>query len=144
MRKSEMSQEQLRQRSLFVDTLANAGWRGSNTNRNFDEGLWTTVEASLTYSNRDISLELELSFENPRLIFRIHSKEGKNLGLVFRCEDRRKDLVEAIVGMQDNLTADNVKNKMQELVTICPNAFKISASGDKLIPVSPKNSKKKG
>ena len=143
MRKSEMSQEQLQQRSLFVDTLANAGWRNSNTNRNFDEGLWTTVEAKLTYSNRDMSLELELSFENPRLIFHINSKEGKSLGLVFKCLDRQKDLLEAIVGMQDHLTTDNVKNKMQELVIVCPNVFKISASGDKLLPIKPMSSQKK-
>jgi hypothetical protein len=143
MRKSEMSQKQLEQRSLFVDTLANAGWRGSNTNRNFDEGLWTAVEASLTYSNQDISLRLDLSFEDPRVILYISSKQGKSLGLVFKCEDRQKDLLDAVVGMQDNLTADNVKNKMQELVIACPNVFKISLSGDKLIPVKPKNSKKR-
>jgi hypothetical protein len=139
MRKSEMSKGQLDQRSLFVDTLETAGWRGSNFNRNFDEGLWEDPEASMDYSSRTISLRLDLSFEDPRMILYISSKGGKSLGLVFKCEDRQKQLLEAIVAMQDSLTPENVKTKTVDLLAVCPNVFKISASGDKLIPVKSKS-----
>jgi hypothetical protein len=139
MRKSEMSEKQLQQRSLFVDTLETAGWRGSNFNRNFDQGLWESPEASMTYSSQTISLRLDLSFEDPRMILYLNSKGGKSLGLVFKCEDRQKQLLEAIVAMQDSLTPENVKMKTVDLLAVCPNVFKISASGDKLIPVKSKS-----
>jgi hypothetical protein len=139
MRKSEMSEKQLQQRSLFVDTLETAGWRGSNFNRNFDQGLWESPEASMTYSSQTISLRLDLSFEDPRMILYLNSKGGKSLGLVFKCEDRQKQLLEAIVAMQDSLTPENVKTKTVDLLAVCPNVFKISASGDKLIPVKSKS-----
>ncbi|MEA2894736.1 MAG: hypothetical protein QOJ84_351 [Bradyrhizobium sp.] len=141
MRKKEMNEEQLRQRSLFVDSLANAGWRGSNFNHNFDEGLWSSPEASMTYSNRQMSLRLDLSFEDPRMIFYLGSKSGKSLGLVFKCGDRQKSLLDAVIGMQDSIGPDSIKDKSEDLLAICPNMFKISASGGKLIPIKPKKSK---
>jgi hypothetical protein len=145
MRKSELSEEQLQQRRFFVDTLADAGWRGSNFNRNFDLGLWSSPEASLTYSNGQMSLRLDLAFEDPRIIFYISSTSGKSLGLVFKCEDRHKSLLAAVIGMQDSITPENIKDKTEELAVVCPKLFKISASGDKLLPVKSKisNAKKR-
>ena len=139
MRKSEMSEKQLQQRSLLVETLEAAGWRGSNFNRNFDQGLWSSPEASMNYSGGSMSLRLDLLFEDPRMILYLTSKGGKSLGLVFKCEDRQKQLLDAIVGMQDSLTPENVKTKTVDFLAVCPNVFKISSSGDKLIPVKSKS-----
>ncbi len=140
MRKTEMNEEQLKDRSFFVDKLGSAGWRGSNFNRNFDEGLWSSPEASMTYSNGTISLRLDSLFDDPRQILYIESRAGKSLGLVFKCPDRLNALLQAIVGMQDSIAPDNIKDKAEELLAVCPNMFKISASGDKLIPVKPMKS----
>ena len=135
MRKGEMNEEQLRQRSLFVNTLTTAGWSGSNFNRNFEEGLWSSPEASMTYSNPHQALRMDLSFEDPRLILYVSSPAGKSLGLVFKCLENQEQLLKVVIGMQDTIAQDNVKDKMKELVAICPNVFKISARGDKLIPI---------
>jgi hypothetical protein len=142
MRKSEMNEEQLRQRALFVDSLASAGWHGSNFNRNFDDGLWSSPEASMTYASADMSLRLDLLFEEPRLIFYIGARSGKSLGLVFKCVDRLKAVVDAVIGMQDIIASDNVKEMSKELVATCPEVFKISASGNRLIPVKSQVSRK--
>src|SRR6266567_146975 len=99
MRKSEMNEEQLRQRSLFVDTLTNAGWRGSNFNRNFDEGLWSSPEASMTYSNPRLVLRMDLSFEDPRFILYISSPAGKSLGLVLKCLKNQEQLLRVVIEM---------------------------------------------
>ena len=141
MRKSEMSAEQLRQRTSFVTTLEKAGWSGSNFNRNFDAGLWDSPEASMTYSNRELTLRLDLVFKDPRMILYLDAKSGKSLGLVFKCEDRQKELLETIVGMQNGIASDNLKESTEELLAVCPNIFKISASGDKLVPIKSKSSK---
>jgi hypothetical protein len=133
-----MNEEQLRQRALFVDTLTNAEWRGSNFNRNFDEGLWSSPEASMTYSNRQLALRIDLLFEDPRLILYVTSKTGKGLGLVFKCLENQGPLLEALIRIQDILTPDNIKEKTKELVTTCRSVFKISASGDRLIPLKEK------
>ena len=86
-----------------------------------------------------MSLRLDLLFEDPRMILYLTSKGGKSLGLVFKCEDRQKQLLDAIVGMQDSLTPENVKTKTVDFLAVCPNVFKISSSGDKLIPVKSKS-----
>jgi hypothetical protein len=135
MRQSEMNQEQLARRSLFVDTLTAAGWRSSNNNRNFDNGLWVSPEASLSYSNPDMTLIFELALDDPRAILHLDAKGGRTLGLVFKCVDRLKDLLNAVVAMQNDISPDNVKNTSTNLLAVCPEMFKISASGDKLIPV---------
>jgi hypothetical protein len=141
MRKTEMNEEQLRRRSDFVETLTAAGWRSSNFNRNFDEGLSSSPEASMTYSNRHISLRLDLLFEDPRVILYIDSKDGRSLGLVFKCEDRQEPLLEAVIEIKDSISPENIKEKAEELLTACPNMLKISSSGDRLIPVKPRKAK---
>lgn len=140
MEKGEMNEEQLRRRTFFVDTLAAAGWRGLSFNQKFDAGLWTSPEASMQYASGTMTLRLDFVFEDPRVILYIDSPEGKSLGLVFRCEDRLKPLLETIVGMQDTIGPANIKEKSEELLTVCTKMFKISASGDKLIPVRSKRS----
>lgn len=138
MRKTEMSDEQLRSRSLFVEALSSAGWRGSNFNQDFDEGLRTSPEASMSYSNSQLTLRMDLLFEDPRAILYLDAKGGKSLGLVFKCADRLKPLLDAVVGIQNNVGPGNIKDKSEELLAACPSMFKISASGDKLIPIKPK------
>jgi hypothetical protein len=140
MEKAEMNEEQLRRRSLFVDTLAAAGWRGLNFNQKFDAGLWTSPEASMEYTSGTMTLRLDFLCEDPRVILYLDSREGKSLGLVFRCEDRLKPLVDAIIGMQDTVNPANIKEKSEKLLAACPKMFKISASGDKEIPVKSKRS----
>lgn len=95
----------------------------------------------MEYSNSAIDLRLDLLFEDPRIILYLDSKEGKSLGLVFKCEDRLKSLVNAVVRMQDIITPGNIKEKSEELLAACPKVFKISASGDKLIPIKSKRSR---
>jgi hypothetical protein len=140
MRKSEMNDKQLKERSFLVNTLSDAGWRGSNFNRDFDEGLWSSPEASMTYSNPTVSLRLDMSFDDPRQTLYIESSDGKSLGLVFKCPDRLNALMQAIIGMQDAIAPGNIKEKAEELLAVCPNMFKISASGDQLLPVRPRKS----
>jgi hypothetical protein len=141
MRKSEMTDEQVKNRSFFVDTLAKAGWQGSNFNQKFDRGLWASPEASMEYSNPAMDLRLDFVFEDPRIILYLDSKEGRTLGLVFKCEDRLKPLLDAVVGMQNTIGPGNIKAKSEDLLAACPKMFKISASGDKLVPVKPKRSR---
>ena len=136
-----MSAEQLRQRSYFVDKLEKAGWSGSNFNRNFDEGLSSSPEASMTYTNRQLTLRLDLLFKDPRVILYIDARSGKSLGLVFKCEDRQQALLETLIGMQDRIASDNLKKSTEELLAVCPNIFKISATGDKLILIKSKSSR---
>lgn len=138
MRKSDMSREQLAERAVFVDKLTAAGWRGSNFNRNFDDGLSVSPEASMSYSNRDMTLRFDLAFKDPRATLYLDAKGGKTLGLVFKCPERLQDLVSAVVAMQNDISPDNVKEKSADLLAVCPEMFKISASGDKLIPVKAK------
>ena len=135
MRKSEMSEEQLERRRLFVETLAAAGWRPLPFNEQFDRGLKTSPEASFDYEGQRLTLRLDFRAEDPRVIFYLDSSEGRSLGLVFRCADRLKALLDSIVSMQNNIARDNIKEKSADLLKVCPQMFKISASGDKEIPV---------
>ena len=91
----------------------------------------------MLYSSPQISLQLDLTLEDPRVILRLSSKEGKNLGLVFKCVNRLKAILDAIIDMQDSLSPENVNTKRVQLLDACPDIFRISASGDKLIPVKP-------
>jgi hypothetical protein len=141
MQKSELSQAQLRDRSAFVETLSQAGWRGTGFNQQFEEGLWISPEASLEYSSSTISLRFDFEAEDPRFILYINSADGRELGLVFRCQDRLKQLLEAVIGMQDSLTPANIKDKAETLLAACPKMFKISASGVAEIPVKGRSSR---
>jgi hypothetical protein len=141
MRKSEMNQDELRYRDLFVETLSSKGWHGARRNQQFDRGLWVSPEASMTYSNGALELRFDLYCEDPRVILYLESPGGKTLGLVFRCEDRLRPLLDTVVAMQDVVSPGNIKDKTKELLAACPRMFKISASGNKLIPVKPNRSK---
>lgn len=135
-----MNDEQLKSRDMFLTALSEAGWSGSNTNRNFDAGLWTSPEASMTFSNAQVSLQFDLALEDPRAILYINSTQGKQLGLVFKCNDRLKPLLDTVVGMQATISPGNIKEKSEQLLAACPNMFKISGSGNKMIPVKPQRS----
>ena len=141
MRRSEMNEFQLEKRNMFVKTLKTAGWHDLNFNQKFDAGLWVSPEASMEYTNQTMTLRLDLIFEEPRSILYLDSKEGKSLGLVFKCEDQLKPLLDTVTGMQDSIAPDNIKDKAEDLLAACSAMFKISESGDKLIPVRSKKSK---
>ena len=141
MRRSEMNEQQLKHRDLFVETLMSAGWTGLNFNEQFDSGLRVSPEASMEYSNPELTLRFDFICKDPRTILYLDSTEGKSLGLVFRCEDRLKQLLEVTVGFQDSINPANFKDKIEELLTVCPKIFKIAASGDRLIPIKSKNSR---
>jgi hypothetical protein len=135
MRKSELNEAQAKSRALLVKTLSANGWKGSLFNEQFDQGLWSEPEASMSFANGPLTMRVDLKLEDPRVILNIDSAEGKGLGLVFKCVDNLKPLLDALVGMQTTISADNIKQKSEELLAACPKMFKISASGDKLIPV---------
>jgi len=141
MKKSEMNEGQLRDRTHFVEALTKAGWRGSLFNEQFDEGLWVSPEASMEFSSSTISLRFDFVAKDPRLILYIDSPEGKELGLIFRCLERMEALLMAVIGMQDSIAPSNIKEKTPQLLEACPKLFKISASGDREIPV--KSSRKR-
>lgn len=141
MRRSEMTEEQLKNRALFVETLAGSDWKGLSFNDDFDQGLWSSPEASFEYSNPAMTLRLDFICEDPRVILYLDSPEGKSLGLVFKCFDDLKPLLDAVVGMQDGISPSTIKENSELLLAACPNMFKISASGDKLIPVKSKRSR---
>lgn len=137
-----MSERQLADRTLFVNTLSKAGWSGTLFNEHFDEGLAATPEASMEYSSKSMDLRFDFNAKGPRVILYLDSSEGKSLGLVFRCMDQLEALLAAVIGIQDTVSATNIKQKSEELLAACPEMFKISASGDKEIPVKAKKSKK--
>jgi hypothetical protein len=141
MKKAEMNKTQLADRAFFVERLSKAGWRKTLFNEQFDQGLWISPEASMEHSGKDISLRFDFLAEDPRLILYVDATGGKELGLVFRCPDRIRELVEAVIAMQDSVTAANVKKHAEQLIEVCPRMFKISASGDKEIPVKPGSSR---
>jgi len=141
MRKSEMNEQQLRNREIFVETLTSAGWNALNFNQQFDAGLWVSPEASMEYINPEMTLRFDFICKDPRTILYLDSTEGKSLGLVFKCEDRLEQLLEIVVGFQDSINSANSKDKVEELLVVCPKIFKIAASGDKLIPIKPKKSR---
>lgn len=141
MRRTEMSEQQLKNRQLFVDSLLAVGWRGSNFNQDFDQGLRVSPEASMEYSNSAMDLRFDFVCQDPRLILYLDSHEGKSLGFVFKCENQLEPLLDAVIGMQDTISPGNLREKSAELLRACPEMFKISPSGDGLIRVT---SKEKG
>ena len=135
VKKSEMNASQLKDRKLFVDKLTKAGWSGTLQNEQFDEGLWVSPEATMEYSSKTMSLRFDFVLKDPRLILYLDSKEGKILGLVLRCMDRVDAIVEAVIAIQDTVDAGTLKKSSEQLLDACPEMFKISASGDKEVPV---------
>lgn len=143
MDKSHMSSRHLQLRTLFVDTLAAAGWQGTNINRDFDRGLDGIVEASMRYTNaHNMSFRFDYAFEEGSLTLYIDSADGRTLGLVFKCADRPKPLLDAVVQLQDTLAPGTIKESSEALLAACPQMFKMSGSAGKLVPVT--SSKKTG
>jgi len=135
MRKSEMKPAQLRERARFVEALQAKGWKPlPNFTGHFDDGLWAEPEAAFEYDNGQITLRCDRYFADPRVILHLDSNDGKTLGLVFKCPDI-EPLLAAIVGLQDSITPQNIKQKSAELYTACSEMFKIGGDGDKLIRV---------
>ncbi len=135
MRKSELDQDQLTIRGLFVDTLARAGWRGLNFNQKFDQGLWTSPEASMEYKRSEMTLRCDFLCGDPRLILYMDSRQGKSIGLVFRYRDRLLPLLATLVRVQGAIDLNNLGDVAEELLVACPEMFKIASSSDGLIPV---------
>jgi hypothetical protein len=131
-----MTDEQLARRTTFVTTLEGAGWRPLPFNADFDQGLNGAPEASLEYAaHGGTTLRLDFQAEDPRVILYVDAADGRSLGLVFRCFNRLEVLLDAIVTMQDTIGPGNIPEHSKKLLAACPEMFKISASGDKEIPV---------
>jgi hypothetical protein len=143
MRKTEMSKGQAAARKLVADTLKAAGWSGTTMNRQFEEGLWTNYEASFEHDGAGgMTLTLNYNAKQSRLELSLYGRSGKGLDLVIECGEKWREVLEVIVGFQDEVSAKNYKQHVRELVAVCPDTFAaMGAEGDKLVRVTDKEAK---
>lgn len=143
MRKTEMSKEQLKARKLVADTLKAAGWSGTMMNRQFEEGMWTNYEAGFEHEGAGgMTLTLNYNAKESRLELALYGRSGKGLDLLIKCEDKWPEVLQLVVGFQDDISTKNYKQHLKELVAVCPDTFAaLGAEGDKIVRVTDKEAK---
>jgi hypothetical protein len=122
MRRSEMSTEQLAERDRIVNLLSAAGWKASDQQKRFDNGVWTYYEVVMEYRG---PMRLRMSYHAAKrtLHLTLEASDGKGVGLRISCPDKLDRLLDTIIGFQDRVSGLNYKDHVRSIVRLCPETY---------------------
>ena len=149
MKKEDLTPQQLVERELLVQTLTKAGWEASAFNRLFDKGHFVRCEALMNYQNATMELGVGYFASQERIYFGFHEKVSADglesivlrppagLDIAIEYDDQLEDLLQLIVSVQDQISAENYKKIVRQILRICPKAYlwREGDFGDEMIPL---------
>ena len=129
MRKREMSDAQLNEREQFIAQLAKAGWAETVRNRLFEDGDYVPEEAQMEYEGRSMRLTLESAAEQNAIVLHIEDPEGHDATFVVECGEKLRVVLKVIDSFKSSITANNFRQKIKELVKVCPETYAMTPEG---------------
>ena len=130
MRKTEMSTQQLGERTLIVDTLRRSAWDApSNENEMFDEGLWLQCEAVLEYRGPAATLSVFYRADQNAMYVVFEMLDERRFEIKLDVDNRLGEVLAVITSFQDTLTELNYRSCIRELMKICEPIY-VSTDGD--------------
>jgi len=126
MRRSELTGDQLAQRTAVVESLAAAGWGagGLPYNEWFELGRWVAYEAGLRYRNaHGVWLSAHYNAGKQALHLSIEDETEGMIGLVFELDDRHQTLLDVLVAVQDRLSPRDYKDSIRRLMACSPASY---------------------
>lgn len=118
-----MSTEQLEERSTTIDVLSTAGWTVTSAGDWFDRNLWANQEATCAYDNGRMRFRVEFCAENRTLNLRLEDSFGRGIALNISYQNKLKEILDAIVSVQDTISEENYRKCINELLPICPELY---------------------
>jgi|GEM_PF-4182381 len=100
----------------IVARLRSAGW-------DMADGAVLLGRAALAYDNGQVVAELEQDDQRRELIFSLTAPDGRGLTVYPVYGDRLEATLDAVVGFQDRVTAENLPEVLGELVMACPEVY---------------------
>jgi hypothetical protein len=128
MRKSEMTDNQIQERTMVVQLLAQAGWNESAENRNFDKGRWVNYEARMEYRSSEMDLAVEYRANDElistrRLDLLIYGRAGEGIELMIYPDGSVEKLLRTIISFQDVISTNNYKQHVRNVLHLCPSTY---------------------
>lgn len=116
MRKTEMTEKQLQDRSLIIKTLAAAGWEEVTDNEVFEKGLWCDPEAAMEYENKTMSIELEYDAKDNSIYISIYEFSGKGIDLTIYYQDKLEEILKTIISFQNEISSENYRYHIRKVL----------------------------
>ncbi len=88
MRKTEMTEKQLQERTTVIEMLTTTGWTGPLEADLFERGYYCDPEARMEYQNETVSLEVDYLAETPSIMLSVYGSQGESMNLSIDYEDK--------------------------------------------------------
>lgn len=129
MRKSEMSNEQIKLRSEIIEYLKEKGWEDNSVHDWFEKNLWSSEEVNMKTSNQNLKLEANYSISEDILYFTIELFNGKSIELHIYPEGEILSLLSKIIQIQDSIDENNFDEKIQIILKSFPETYYMRPDG---------------
>jgi hypothetical protein len=115
MRKAEMTDNQLQNRTTIIEVLSHAGWIGRETNKLFEEGWWFDAEAVMDYQSNEVGLILQYCAEDNSIDFSIN-EGSKGLDFIIKIKDNLSEILSIIISFQESISLKNYKQYIRKIL----------------------------
>ena len=123
MRKDEMTPHQLRERELIVSRLTEAGWKGSASNRLFEQGKPARAEARMLYQNQNLKLTATYFASKEMMYFGMYEPSGRGISIASCFNGSLPSLLDEVTAVQDNISAENYQDVLRRIILITPETY---------------------
>jgi hypothetical protein len=103
-------------KNRIIERLKEAGW-------DMAPGAVTLDRAALIYDNSNMAIEVTQDHELRELLLTLTTPEGGELTVFPAYGDHLEETLNAIVGFQDRINAENFHDMLRELVAACPEVY---------------------
>lgn len=136
MLKTEMTQQQLKNRSLFLGKLREAGWKvNKGWELLFEQGHSVTPEAQTEYQNPMFELRLSYCVERDYILWECVGRNNPIvLSLRFYLQEKLDIILDTIVEVQDTVSPDNFTDFVKKMVHLCDTV--LIETSERLLEVS--------
>src|SRR5512147_1957439 len=97
MRKSEMTEQQLQERTTTIQLLSRAKWSDLSTGNWFERNMDFEPEASMEYHGKFLGLQVDYVAKNHSLIFSLQNRDGSSIEFDLYFENALKKILESII-----------------------------------------------
>jgi len=132
MRKTEMTEKQLQERTTVIEMLTTSGWTGPLEADRFERGRLCDPETRMKYQSETVSLEVDYLAETPSIMLSVYATQGESMDLSIDYEDRLQEILAPIISFQDSISSENFKEPLRKLLQLCPSTTYLGR-GDEFI-----------
>lgn len=123
MRKNEMTPKQLQDREVIVSTLTQAGWKGTASNRLFEQGKPARAEARMVYQNRSVKLTATYFASKEMVYFGIYEPSGRGVSIASCFNGNLPPMLEKMTTFQDSISSENYKDYIRKIMRMMPESY---------------------